>query len=315
MKPEVNNQKIRIGFTTAQVRSATVCGLPVILSPGFARVATIHDHWRFDVNEPDQMAEEIKRSGLGAHLFSFTQRLPHVEPRFAYAYKLDNIAALPISTYEEWWHKHASPTARNKVRKAAKSGVTIRPVEYNEELVRGIQSIYNESPMRQGKPFAHYGKTLEELWEIHVTYVEKSTFFGAFYGEELIGFVKLVDAGPFVRTMGIISKLSHRPKAANNALMSEAVRFCCDKGTGYLMYEAFEWGKRGNPGLTEYKKENGFQKMLVPRYYIPLTAIGRVILGTGLEEGLQVIERLPAPVVRSLLEIRRIVTEFKYSRA
>ena len=303
MKPEIELETIRLSFKTVQVPTMKVCGIPIFLKPGLSRIASVKEGWLFDVREPEQIISAIKRSDLRAHLFTFAQRLPFTEPVFSFPRRWDNIAALPTSDYDKWWSCFASDSARNKIRKARKMGVEVRAVDYDAKLIHAIASIYDECPIRQGKPFAHYKKSFEELWQIHETFLDRATFLGAFLRDELIGFVKLVDAGPFVLTMGFISKLAYRTKAPNNALVDAAVKFCCQQKTPFLVYGEFDWGKRGSLGLTEFKKENGFQKILLPRYYVPLTLVGRFILATGLENGLT--ERMPAPIVRSLLGLRR----------
>jgi hypothetical protein len=65
--------------------------------------------------------------------------------------------------------------------------------------------------------------------------------------------------------------------------------------------------------LTEFKRRNGFEKVLVPRYYIPLTLKGKVALGLGLHRRL--VERIPKPVVSRLLKIRSYWYERKLSTA
>jgi hypothetical protein len=309
VKQEAHYEPIRIDYKTVQVRAITALDLPIVLKPGFARIASIKDEWRFDIKDPERIVSEITHSDLGASLFTFSQRLPLTEPLFGHPRKWENLAALPISSYEEWWQTFASQAARNKIRKARRMGVEVRVVEYDEQLVRGIESIYNESPIRQGKRFAHYKKDFGELWRIHETFLDRATFLGAFFRNELIGFVKLVDAGPFIRTMGLISKIAHSAAAPNSALIDAAVALSCQKRTKFLVYGEFDWGKRGGSGLTEFKKGIGFQKVMLPRYYIPLTRVGKLILATGLENG--VIEKLPKPVVRSLLEVRRVLIALK----
>ena len=58
---------------------------------------------------------------------------------------------------------------RNMVRKAGKKDVSIRVVGFDDKLVEGIAEIYNESPLRQGNRFRHYGKDFETLKAAHAT--------------------------------------------------------------------------------------------------------------------------------------------------
>ncbi len=54
--------------------------------------------------------------------------------------------------------------------------------------------------------------------------------------------------------------------------------------------------------LTEFKRRNGFEKVLLPRYYIPLTAKGKIALKLGFHRG--VVKNIPKPLLRRLLKMR-----------
>ena len=71
-----------------------------------------------------------------------------------YPFEVDNLAVLPISTFENWWTKQIGFKARNKAKQAEKKGVTVREAPFDESLVKGIWEIYNESPVRQGAAFS-----------------------------------------------------------------------------------------------------------------------------------------------------------------
>ena len=73
----------------------------------------------------------------------------------------DNFAVLHVTTFDEWWSHQIGFKARNKAKQAEKRGVVLREVLFNDELARGIWEIYNETPIRQGKRFPHYGKDLD----------------------------------------------------------------------------------------------------------------------------------------------------------
>ncbi len=107
----------------------------------------------------------------------------------------DNIAVLPVTTYENWWKNQIRSLPRNRARQAEKRGVTLREVPFDDELVNGIREVYNESPVRQGKPNAHYGKDVETVRRESATYLDSSAFIGAFFENKLIGFYQ-DDVGP-----------------------------------------------------------------------------------------------------------------------
>jgi hypothetical protein len=195
---------------------------------------------------------------------------------------------------------------RNKVRKAEKSGVVSREVPYDDAFVRGISAIYNESPVRQGKRFWHYGKDLEAVRRMNGTFLDRSIFIGAFFQDDLIGFVKLVsdeDRGQ-AGLMQIVSMIGHRDKAPTNALIAQAIRSCADRGISHLWYANFSYGKKQPDSLADFKRHNGFQKVDVPRYYVPLTVAGRMALRLGFHHGIS--DRIPEPVARTYRRIRSL---------
>jgi len=238
-------------------------------------------------------------------LFTFIQRLSDTTPRYSYPMELDNMAALRVTTFDDWMTKQIDFKVRNKARKAGKNGVVVREAAYDEAYVRGIQAIYNESPVRQGKPFWHYGKDLETVRKMNGTFFERSIFIGAYLEEQLIGFVKLVfdEEKSQAGLMQIVSMIGHQDKAPTNALIAQAVQSCAERGISYLWYANMSYGKKQADGLADFKRHNGFQKIEVPRYYVPLTLAGRLALRLNLHHGLS--ELIPEPIAASYRKIRK----------
>ena len=74
--------------------------------------------------------------------------------------------------------------------------------------------IYNETSVRQGKSFWHYGKEFETIKRSLGSYVERSTFIGAYLQDELIGFIKITWVGETGTITQILSmKKSFRQEA------------------------------------------------------------------------------------------------------
>ena len=66
----------------------------------------------------------------------------------------DNLAVLPVSTFENWWDRsNRVPTREIERVKPEKKGVVLREVPCDEALFKGICGIYDESPVRQGRDF------------------------------------------------------------------------------------------------------------------------------------------------------------------
>src|SRR5262249_2085399 len=157
-------------------------------------------------------------------------------------------------------------------------------VPFNDDLVCGISAIYNEQPIRQGRRFWHYGTDLAYARRVNGTFPDQSVYIGAFCDDRLIGFVKLVTDGDRAQAglMQIVSMVQHRDKAPTNALIAQAVRSCTERRISHLWYANFSYGKRQTDSLAEFKRHNGFVKVNVPRFYVPLTMVGRVALRMGL---------------------------------
>jgi precorrin-6x reductase len=95
----------------------------------------------------------------------------------------------------------------------------------------------------------------------------------------------------------------HKDKAPTNALIAAAVRYCADQGIPYLVYERFSYGKKQGDSLSHFKEVNGFKRVDLPRYYVPLTPIGRAAFHLGMHH--RFIDRLPESLSEKLRELRR----------
>jgi hypothetical protein len=257
------------------------------------------------LSDPEPMIERLRDSEERIDIFTFLQGLPETKPKFKYSLEWDNLAVVPISTFEHWWTKQIGGKTRNMVKLAEKKGVTVREVAFDGRLVRGIWGIYNECPIRQGRRFPHYGKDIKAVQEDEATYLKSSTFIGAYYGEELIGFIKMVadEAGTQAGLMNILSLMQHKDKAPTNALIAQAVKSCAEQGISYLVYAKFAYGNKQHDSLREFKERNGFQRIDVPRYYVPLTRLGWMALRMGFHHRLA--DRIPESIAERLRAFRK----------
>jgi hypothetical protein len=262
------------------------------------RTAALADEWCRDVDRPSDVVEALKAGRRDVDIFSFWQRLPHVEPRYDYYRETDSIAALPITGFEAWWRQQVDPTVRNKVRGAARKGVEVRRVDFDDDLVAGMTKIFNECPVRQGRRFHHYGKDVNAVAREFSRYLFREEVFGAYLRDELIGFLMLADAGTYADITQILGSLHHRDKAPTNALLARAVETCAAKATPYLVYARWVDGSLG-----EFKRHNGFRRIDLPRYYVPLTTRGRLALAMRLHRGLKPL--LPLRVLEASRAVRR----------
>ena len=292
-----------------------VCGRSILVQGRVIRIARLEaDGFEF-LEDPDAALIDLRQLERRIDLFTFIQKLPDTSPKYGYPMEWDNVAALPVSTFDHWWTRQINDKTRNMVRRAEKKGVAVREVPLDDVLVQGISAIYNESPIRQGKPFWHYGKDLETVRKENGTFLDRSVFIGAFLGESLIGFAKLVsdEVRGQVGLMQIISMIQHRDKASANALIAQAVRSCAERRIPYLVYAKFSYGKKQRDSLSDFKRYNGFQRIELPRYYIPLTLAGQAALRLGLHRGL--VDHIPESVLARLREIRSLWYNRKFQAA
>ncbi|MGD0222994.1 MAG: hypothetical protein ABSF71_11705 [Terriglobia bacterium] len=281
-----------------------VCGKEIRFDGRLIRIAHVDGEGYQFLGDPDAAMVALRKSGARADLFTFIQKLSETSPKYSYPMEWDNIAALPVSTFDHWMAHQIDFKVRNKVRKAAKNGVNVREVPFDDNLVQGIHAIYNESPIRQGKKFWHYGKDLEAVRRMNGTFLDRTIFIGAYLQDSLIGFVKLVANEEWSQAglMQIVSMIQHRDKAPTNSLVAQAVRSCAERGIPHLWYANFSYGKKQQDTLADFKRHNGFQKVDVPRYYVPLTVVGRMALRMGLHHG--TIDWIPEPVASTYRKIR-----------
>lgn len=239
----------------------------------FFRMARDTQEYRKNILPTEKFTSKLRERGID--IFTFIERgwcFKFQNPSNDWVKARDNVALLCVSSFEGWW-KAVGKKTRNVIRKAEKKGVTTGIVEPSEKLAEGICKIYNETPIRQGRGFPHYGITLEETRK-GVFSSKNCAYVGAYYQEELVGFIPLLYGDNIAIMSQILSLQKHWDKAVNNALIAKAVRICAEKNVPWLMY-----GRMGNhPTLDRFKINNGFKKFLITRYYIPLTKKGKIAI-------------------------------------
>ena len=255
-------------------------GHRLIIEGNALRIANLEQEWYEDIQDPKTFVNELAKTEAKPDILSFWQRLPDMQPKYSYSMETEAVAALPIKSYSYWWDKQIDCKTRNMVRKSQKKGVTVRMVSFDDELIQGMTSIFNETPIRQGRRFLHYGKDFETVKREFSRFLFREEIFGAYVGEELVGFIMLADAGRYAYLGQIISKIARRDLAPNNALLAKAVERCAEKGIPYLAYALWL-----EDGLGGFKRSNGFQRFDLPRYFVPLTAKGKLALKLGVHRG------------------------------
>jgi len=266
------------------------------------KIAQLRSEWDQDIEDPDSFIKNLNKTGVKADIFTFMQRLPESRPKYSYNMEWDSIAAIPVSSYDHWIKKQVVQNSRKKIGLSKRKGVEIKICGFDDDFIKGILEIYHETPVVQGKINRQYDTDFETAKKLNSTYLDRATFIGAFFNGELIAYIKLVPTKNYMRTMGILAKVAHRDKGAMNFLIAKAVELCAEQKIPYLVYAKFNYGKRGGDTLKEFKKNLGFESIILPRYYIPLTLWGKLILSLKLHH--EIVEYFPVKIIKTAAQLR-----------
>jgi hypothetical protein len=304
--------EISVKGKVVRIPAISFDGQTIVISGRWLKIATIKgETWMAGdvVGHPESIIAKLAHTRPSADIFTFSQKLPHVRPRYPYHVEWDNVAAIPLTTFVDWWENRLSQVTRKNVRRSAKRGTIIRAVEFNDELVSGIVRINNESPFRDGRPFWHFGKDFETVKRDYSAYLDRSAFFGAYFGDDLIGFIRIIDLGETASIMQLLCRNTQYDKRPANALLARAVEFCVDRGSKFLVYGKYIYGDKTDSPLTEFKRRNGFEQFSVPSYFVPLTFKGR--LAIKLHGHLGIRHLVPKPVTQLARGFRRKLHQLK----
>ncbi len=287
-----------------------------ILTKGkYLRVALIHDEEWLDseLAEPDfclRLLREARNEYGTTDIFTFSHKVPQTVPRYSYPFELESIAAAPTSNFQRWWENLPQETRKN-VRRAQKRGVLVSLRELDDDLIDGIVSVNNDSDMRQGLPNVHFGKSFEQVKKDQSSFLDRSQFICAHAEGELIGFMKIVYRGNIASILQLLPKASHSDKRPANALIAKAIEVCEARGISHLTYGMYNYGNKRDSPLREFKIRNGFEEIVVPRYYIPLTTWGALCIQCKCHLGLHGI--LPSNLISLVVRSRAKLYSFKQS--
>ena len=300
-----NTVQMSIAGRWVTLPAAEIEGMTIAVRGKWLRIAVVVDEELQErtVEDPDKFLQQLKRGAFqqSPDLFTFSQCLSDRAPKYSYPLEMESVAAVQISTYQGWWEK-LPQEGRKNVRRAEKRGVVTSMRNLDDQLIHGIVSLNNDSPMRQGKPFVHYGKSFEQVRHDQTNYLDRSEYVCSYVGEELIGYLKMVYHGEVASLVQILPKASHSDKRPANALLAKAIEACATRGMKYLTYGKFNYGNKADSPLREFKVRNGFEEFLVPRFYAPLTLRGKLCFRMGLHRGLLGI--LPESLIAAGVQVR-----------
>lgn len=314
MSTAKDSVEIRVKGRWVIVPAMDVDGKKLFAEGKWLRVARVRSE-EMMVNELENPELYIKKLTEGrnpevkADIFTFTQKIPATRPKYPFPMEWDSVAAIHLVTFKDWWESLPQETRKN-VRRSQKRGVVIRIKEFDDDLIEGIQDVNNDSPLRQGMRNAYYGKSSEETRKLYGEFVGRCDFICAYYEDELIGFLHLVYRGGVASILNLTTKPSHFDKRPANALMAKAVEICESRHISYITYGLYNYGnKRDNP-LREFKVRNGFEEILMPRFFVPLTSWGKLCMKVKLHKGLVGI--LPHSVILAGIKVRALWYNFRY---
>jgi hypothetical protein len=297
-------EEIRVCGKTLYVPSAEICGRTIVVTGKWIRIAEVKDQDVMEgviVEDPGSFIIKLKESKLKADVFTFAQRPPHITPKYDYHWEWDNWAAIPTTSFKDWW-ENLPQVSRKNVRRSARRGVVLKVIPFDDDLVKGVQRIYNSILVRDGRLFWHHGEDVDRVRQDLATYLDRSDFIGAYLGKELIGFLKIVYVDHVGTLFHIISMDEHYDKRPQNALIAKAAEVCEQKAISHLIYGKFIYGNKRRSSLVEFKRRNGFQQVNFPRYYIPLTLRGGLFVRLRLYRGFSGL--IPEPILYVLLGCR-----------
>jgi hypothetical protein len=306
MTPTDNTIEIRVKGRWVPVPYLEVDGQKLYATGTWLKIAKIRgeEMMEDEISNPAACVEELKQNRepkLNADVFTFTQKLPSTQPKYTYPFDWESVAAIRVGNFDEWWASLPQETRKN-VRRSAKRGVVVRTSEFDGHLIEGIRGVNDDSPIRQGTPNAYYGRSFDETKKLYGEFTGRCDFICAYCGEELIGFLHLVYRRNVAAVLNLTTKKSHFDKRPANNLIAEAVRICEAKGISYITYGLYNYGNKQDSPLREFKIRCGFEEILVPRYFVPLTLRGAVCVKAKLHRGL--IGILPNSAIVAGLRLR-----------
>jgi hypothetical protein len=276
----------------------------IVIRGRLFKTAALRHEWCAFLDYAPRAIEKLRDAGLAADVFTFVNDICGNCSDYDYARETVSIAVLPVTTYEQWWDEIGFK-ARNKIRKGQKSGVEIRLTTLDDEFAKGIEAIYCESPVRQGRRFFHYGKSANAIKQELTSFLDRSTLVGAYFKGELVGFMKLFQGENVLRTVHIISTMAHREKCIMDILIAKAVELCGQRKLHYLHYGSWTDG-----GVGAFRAKHGFQRIELPRYFVPLNWRGRVMLQLRFHRPAR--EFVPPTLVQPMLNLRSKWTALRY---
>jgi len=92
-----------------------VCGKEIRVEGRWIRTARLDGEKYEFLNDPEAALTGLRQSGVRIELFTFIQRVTEPLPMHSYPMEWDNLAVLPVSTFDTWWNTQVDFKTRNKL--------------------------------------------------------------------------------------------------------------------------------------------------------------------------------------------------------
>jgi hypothetical protein len=301
-----STSEIYVRGNWVQVPALEVESKTIVVSGGRLKIASIRsEEWlEKGLEDPERcvrMLKEQRSLGFRADIFTFTQKPPVTTPKYKYPVEWDSVAVARVPTFKQWWESLPQESRKN-VRRSQKRGVLIAVRQFDDHLIKGLVELNNDNPVRQGRRNAQFGKTFDEVKKDYSSFQDRSDYICAYHEDELIGFLKIVYRGEVASILNLTPSARHFDKRPTNALVAKAFERSAEKGVSYVTYGLFNYGNKRDSPLREFKIRNGFEEMLIPRYYVPLTSWGKLCMKAKFHRGLLGI--LPHNVIMMGINLR-----------
>lgn len=216
------------------------------------------------------------------------------------AVEWDNRSCLTLSQPQSWVKKQVAKDVREGLRRARREGVEVREIPFDEESFEAIATLFNETPIRQGKRYWHYGKSARQIGEELSPLAGRSVFVGAFLGARLVGFSQIVrlERLRILRTVHVLGSVQAKRVRPVSAMIEWMVQYGWEQGFERLVYGKHNYGGSPNDTLAAFKSRHGFRLTPLRVDYHPLSPWGAWFLAAGLHRSPR--EMIPAELVHTL---------------
>ncbi len=78
-------------------------------------MVALEDEWYEDVDDPARVVDLLRdHSEITPDIFTFWQRLPDIEPKYPFYQEWEDIAVLPVKSYDHWWNNQIKSRVRSR---------------------------------------------------------------------------------------------------------------------------------------------------------------------------------------------------------